>query len=125
MSRTFPTKTRWSRGALSPCPRLRGDPSTRLQRLCVAWVLALFFASNSPAQTAVDVPRPEEKDRAQRAVAKQQEKKAQRTSVIEFRGQHAFDEKVLRSELKEQISTIDQYGLTTACRDDDVFSLEL
>src|SRR5436190_7052322 len=125
MGQTFPTKTRCSRGALSPCPRLRVDPSTRLQRLCVAWVLALFFASNSPAQTAVDVPRPEEKDRAQRAIAKQQEKKAQRTSVIEFRGQQAFNEKVLRSELKEQISTIDQYGLTPARGDDAAFFLEL
>jgi outer membrane protein assembly complex protein YaeT len=78
-----------------------------------------------PAQTAVNVPRPEEKDRAQRAVAKQQEKKAQRTSVIEFRGQRAFDEKILRSELKEQISTIDQYGLTPARGDDAAFFLEL
>jgi outer membrane protein insertion porin family len=88
--------------------------------------LVLFFtASNSPAQTAVVVPRPEEKDRAQRAVAKQQEKKAQRTSVIEFRGQQAFDEKILRSQLKEQISTIDQYGLTPARGDDAAFFLEL
>jgi outer membrane protein assembly complex protein YaeT len=77
------------------------------------------------AQNAVNVPRPEEKDRAQRAVAKQQEKKAQRTGVIEFRGQKAFDEKILRSELKEQISTIDQYGLTPARGDDAAFFLEL
>ena len=73
----------------------------------------------------MDVPRPEEKDRAKKAVAKQQEKKAQRTSVIEFHGQKAFDEKVLRSELKEQISTIDQYGLTPARGDDAAFFLEL
>ena len=64
----------------------------------------------APAQTAVKVPRPEEKDRAQRAVARQQEKKAQHTSVIEFGGQAAFDEKTLRSQLKEQITTIDEYG---------------
>jgi outer membrane protein insertion porin family len=77
------------------------------------------------AQTAVQVPRPEEKDRAKRAVAKQQEKKAQRTSVIEFRGQAAFDEKTLRSQLKEQITTIDDYGLTPARGDDAAFFLEL
>jgi len=51
----------------------------------------------------VKVPHPEQKDRAERAVAKQQEKKAQHTSVIEFHGQAAFTEKQLRSELKEPI----------------------
>jgi outer membrane protein assembly complex protein YaeT len=77
------------------------------------------------AQTAVKVPRPEEKDRAQRAVARQQEKRAQHTSVIEFSGQAAFDEKTLRSNLKEQITTIDEYGLTPARGDDAAFFLEL
>ena len=38
--------------------------------------------------------------------------------MIEFRGQAAFDEKTLRSELKEQITTIDEYGLTPARGDD-------
>jgi len=97
--------------------------------MCLRTILAIlcctFLAAQISAQTAVDVPRPEEKDRAQRAVAKQQEKKAQRTSVIEFRGQKAFDEKILRSELKEQITTIDQYGLTPARGDDAAFFLEL
>ena len=46
-------------------------------------------------QTAVKVPRPGEKDRAQRAVGRQQEKKGQRASVIEFRGQAVIDGKVL------------------------------
>jgi hypothetical protein len=59
-------------------------PRTILAILCCA-----LIASSASAQTAVKVPRPEEKDRAQRAVAKQQEKKAQRTSVIEFHGQTA------------------------------------
>ncbi|MEY2558526.1 MAG: outer membrane protein insertion porin family [Verrucomicrobiota bacterium] len=81
--------------------------------------------TTASAQTAVPVPHPEEKDRAQRKVEKQQEKKAQRTSVIEFRGQAAFNEKILRSQLKEQITTIDQYGLTAARGDDAAFFLEL
>jgi outer membrane protein assembly complex protein YaeT len=84
-----------------------------------------LLIGTASAQTAVKVPRPEEKDRAQRAVAKQQEKKAQRTSVIELRGQAAFDEKTLRSQLKEQITTIDEYGLTPARGDDAAFFLEL
>ncbi len=126
MSRTFPTKTPCSRGALSPRPRWRVDRATRLQRLGLTGVLALFFAaSTASAQTAVEVPRPEEKDRAQRAAAKQQEKKAQRTSVIEFHGQTAFDEKTLRSQLKEPITTIDEFGLTPARGDDAAFFLEL
>jgi outer membrane protein insertion porin family len=84
-----------------------------------------LLMGTAPAQTAVKVPRPEEKDRAERAVAKQQEKKAQHTSAIEFRGQAAFDEKALRSHLKEQITTIDEYGLTPARGDDAAFFLEL
>lgn len=83
------------------------------------------IASTASAQTAVKVPRPEEKDRAQRVVAREQEKKAQHTSVIEFGGQAAFDEKTLRSQLKEQIATIDQFGLTPARGDDAAFFLEL
>src|SRR6266478_1389411 len=77
------------------------------------------------AQNAVDLPQQEEKDKAKRAVAKQQEKRAQRASVIEFRGQHAFSEKELRSVLKEQVTTIDDYGLTAARGDDLAFFLEV
>src|SRR5713101_7789183 len=77
------------------------------------------------AQSALDVPRPEEKQKAQHAVAKQQEKRAQRTSIIEFRGQQAFDEKELRSQLKEEITTIDDYGLSSARADDLAFFLEV
>jgi outer membrane protein assembly complex protein YaeT len=104
----------------------RADRATRLQlaSLGVAVVLS-FVGAVALGQTAVKVPRPEEKDKAERAVKKQQEKKAQRTSVIEFRGQKAFDEKELRSQLKEQIVTIDEYGLTAARGDDAAFFLEL
>ena len=77
------------------------------------------------AQSAVDVPRPEERQKAQQAVAKQQEKRAQHTSVIEFRGEQAFDEKTLRSQLKEEIATIDDYGLSPARADDLAFFLEV
>ena len=84
-----------------------------------------FLAGSAFGQAAVPVPRPEEKDRAERKVEKQQEKRAQQTSVIEFRGQTAFDEKELRSQLKEQITTIDDFGLTAARGDDAAFFLEL
>src|SRR3954463_6288649 len=84
-----------------------------------------FLGAAAVAETAVKVPKPEEKDKAEKAIKKEQEKTAQRTSVIEFRGQRAFDEKLLRSTLKEQITTIDTYGLTAARGDDAAFFLEL
>src|SRR3954470_23329643 len=100
--------------------------ATWLQIVSLGLAVAIsFLGAAALAQTAVKVPRPEEKDKAERAVKKEQEKKAQRTSVIEFRGQQAFNEKQLRSQLKEQITTIDDYGLTAARGDDAAFFLEL
>ena len=81
--------------------------------------------TNAIAQSAVDVPRPEERQKAQQAVTKQKEKRAQQTSIIDFRGQQAFDEKALRSALKEEITTIDDYGLSPARADDLAFFLEV
>src|SRR6266568_3725271 len=95
------------------------------------WPRVLFYLGSVAlvvkvaAQSAVDVPRPEEKQKAQQAVAKQQEERAQHTSVIEFRGEQAFDEKTLRSKLKEEITTIDDYGLSPARADDLAFFLEV
>jgi outer membrane protein insertion porin family len=89
---------------------------------CLANVaLALKVA----AQSAVDVTRPEDRQKARQAVVKQQEKRAQRTSIIEFRGQQAFGEKELRSALKEEITTIDDFGLSPARADDLAFFLEV
>src|SRR5437868_7851920 len=97
-----------------------------LQIASLGLAIALSFVGVAAfGQSAVKVPKVEEKDKAERAIKKQQEKKAQRTSVIEFRGQSAFNEKELRSQLKEQITTIDQYGLTAARGDDTAFFLEL
>jgi hypothetical protein len=119
----FQTETGCSRGpavAGSPSSGRRVDRATRLQLASLLFAVALSFVGVAAfGQTAVKVPKPEEKDKAERAVKKQQEKKAQRTSVIEFRGQAAFSEKELRSQLKEQITTIEDYGLTAA-RGDDV-----
>ncbi|HAF03652.1 MAG TPA: hypothetical protein DCG89_07635, partial [Spartobacteria bacterium] len=86
---------------------------------------SVVLAAEVAAQSAVDVTRPEEKQKEQHAVAKQQEKRAQHTSTIEIRGEQAFSEKELRSQLKEQITTIDDYGLTAARGDDLAFFLEV
>src|SRR5215468_6298767 len=86
---------------------------------------SVALAFEVAAQSAVDVTRPEERQRERRAVVKEQEKRAKRTSIIEFRGQQAFDEKELRLALKEEITTIDDFGLSPARADDLAFFLEV
>jgi outer membrane protein insertion porin family len=86
---------------------------------CVALVAGVL------AQTAVNVPHPEEKAKEKKAVAKQQEKRAQKTSIIEFQGNQTFKDKELRSQLKEQLGTVEELGLTPARADDLAFFLEL
>jgi len=99
---------------------------TWLQIASLGLAIALSFIGVAAfGQSAVKVPKVEEKDKAEKAVKKQQEKTAQRTSAIEFRGNAAFPEKELRSILKEQITTIDTYGLSPARGDDTAFFLEL
>src|SRR5580765_4726638 len=84
-----------------------------------------IFAVHVAAQSAVDVVRPEEQQKARRAVVKEQEKRAKRSSIIEFRGEQAFKEKELRVALKEEITTIDDFGLSPARADDLAFFLEV
>ena len=86
---------------------------------------SLALAFEVAAQSAVDVTRPEERQKERRAVVKEQEKRARRTSIIEFRGQQAFDEKEFRVALKEEITTIDDFGLSPARADDLAFFLEV
>src|SRR3989440_12878626 len=77
------------------------------------------------AQSAVDVARPEEQQTARQAVEKAQEKRAKQASIIEFRGEQAFAEKDLRVALKEEITTIEDFGLSPARADDLAFFLEV
>src|SRR5882724_10073020 len=86
---------------------------------------SVALAFEVAAQSAVDVARPEERQKARQAVVKEQEKRAKQTSIIEFRGQQAFDEKELRSALKEEITTIEDFGLSPARADDLAFFLEV
>jgi len=86
---------------------------------------ATIFAAHVAAQSAVDVVRPEQQQKARRAVVKEQEKRAKRASIIEFRGQQAFKDKELRVALKEEITTIEDFGLSPARADDLAFFLEV
>src|SRR5260370_712211 len=85
----------------------------------------LATALELAAQTAVDAPRAEEKQKQQNVVAKEQEKRAQATTTVEFNGEQAFKEKDLRSAVKEQLATVDRYGLTPARADDLAFFVEV
>ena len=85
----------------------------------------VLFAFEVAAQSAVDVVRPEEQQKARRAIVKEQEKRAKRASIIEFRGEQAFKEKDLRLGLKEEITTIEDFGLSPARADDLAFFLEV
>ena len=86
---------------------------------------AMIFAGYVAAQSAVDVVRPEEQQKARRAIVKEQEKRAKRASIIEFRGEQAFTDKDLRLGLKEEITTIEDFGLSPARADDLAFFLEV
>ncbi|PYL69069.1 MAG: hypothetical protein DMF28_04610, partial [Verrucomicrobia bacterium] len=86
---------------------------------------SVALAFEVAAQSAVDVARPEERQKARQAVVKEQEKRAKQTSIIEFRGQQAFAEKELRSALKEEITTVQDFGLSAARADDLAFFLEV
>ena len=76
------------------------------------------------AQNAVKLPEQERKDQAAKAADKKREEIAQQAPV-EIRGNSAFDEKILRSQLKEQLTFIAEKGLTSARADDAAFFLEL
>ncbi|HEY2124402.1 MAG TPA: BamA/TamA family outer membrane protein [Chthoniobacterales bacterium] len=89
-------------------------------------LLILFgFCSGALAQSAMAPARSEQKQKEQQAVGRQQEKTAQHSAVIQFEGGKVFTEKQLRSQLKEEISTINDFGLTAARADDVAFFLEL
>src|SRR5438874_919357 len=90
--------------------------------LCLGSMALVFKVA---AQTAVDVARPEERQKAQQAVVKEQEKRAKQAGIIEFRGEQAFKEKELRTALKEEITTVEDFGLSPARADDLAFFLEV
>lgn len=83
------------------------------------------LATHGCGQGAVSEPQREERDKAKQRVENAQKKQARQSAAIDFRGYKAFKEKELRDALKEQIATVEQYGLTPARADDVAFFLEL
>lgn len=96
-----------------------------MRRLLFLFVCVGTLVQMSLAQRAVDRPEQVEKEKEKKATAKAQEKVARHAANIELRGEKAFSDKELRSQLKEQITTIETYGLTPARGDDAAFFLEL
>src|SRR5947207_15892407 len=63
----------------------RGVPTSQLDRMPDLFLLigcSIWMVVSVSAQTAVNVPRPEEKERARRVVERQQERNAQQASEI-------------------------------------------
>src|SRR5438309_5288605 len=87
-------------------------------------LIIVTSVSDLRGQSAVDVKRPKQAGREHKFVEQQEGKKAQATN-LEIRGATAFKEEELRSILKEQITTIHDFGLTAARADDTAFFLEL
>jgi outer membrane protein insertion porin family len=94
-------------------------------RYGILFLLGTVTLAFQVAAQSVDVVRPEERQKARRVVVKEQEKRARQTSIIEFRGQQAFKEKDLQTALKEEITTIEDFGLSPARADDLAFFLEV
>ncbi|HEY4284291.1 MAG TPA: BamA/TamA family outer membrane protein, partial [Chthoniobacterales bacterium] len=94
-------------------------------KLAIALALSFAFAAQLWGQGAVTQPKREEQDKVRQQAEKKQNKEAQQSAAIDFRGEKVFSEKDLRTALKEQIATIDQYGLSAARGDDVAFFLEL
>src|SRR6266704_1370470 len=94
-------------------------------RYGIFFLLGTVTLTFQVAAQSVDVVRPEERQQARRAVVKEQEKRARQTSIIEFRGQQAFKEKDLQTALKEEITTIEDFGLSPARADDLAFFVEV
>ncbi len=88
--------------------------------LCCGACVQIIFA-----QSAADRPEQLEKEKAKQTAEKHQEKVARHAANIDLRGEKVFSDKDLRSQLKEQIATIEQYGLSAARGDDAAFFLEL
>jgi outer membrane protein insertion porin family len=96
-----------------------------MQRRVIFCIGSVALAFEVAAQSAVDVVRPEQRQKAQRAVAKEKERRAKQAGIIEFRGAQAFKDKELRTALKEEITTIEDFGLSPARADDLAFFLEV
>src|SRR5437667_12854379 len=83
----------------------------KMPRGVLLFLGSLALAIEATAQSAVDVTRTEERQKAQQAVVKEQEKRAKHASTIEFSGEQAFKEKDMRTALNAEMNIIEHDGL--------------
>jgi outer membrane protein assembly factor BamA len=96
-----------------------------MRRVFATALLTMVAAFAAYGQGAVDAPKLEEKRKADQQVAKEQNKVAQAAENVQIVGATAFKDEELRNQLKEQITAINELGLTPARGDDAAFFLEL
>jgi hypothetical protein len=114
-----------SDAGVGPMPRLRQIVFNTGMKAVLVALITFGFVARLSAQHAVSEPRREQQDKAKQRVEKEEKKAALKSAAIDFRGEQSFKEKDLRTALKDQISTIEQYGLSPARGDDVAFFLQL
>ncbi len=96
------------------------------RRLLLLIMCAAAVATPLSAQeTGVDRVRPRNEVEEQKKEASKTQSKIAQSANFEIVGATAFPEKELREQLKEQITSIEQLGLTAARADDASFFLQL
>ena len=121
-----------SSGAVSPFRTWLGDntsyadgaASLRWLQRFVVLLTVVALSGSAFAQREVDPPDVAAKRKAERRQEKAQERIAKGANVAII-GATAFKDDVLRVQLKEQIASIEELGLTAARADDAAFLLEL
>ena len=96
-----------------------------MKRAAVLVLCCALGITAAQAQRAVDAPKLEEKDKAERKIEKEQKKIARTSSNVQITGASAFKDEELRTQLAEQITAIQELGLTAARADDAACFLEL
>ncbi|MGI9088237.1 MAG: BamA/OMP85 family outer membrane protein [Chthoniobacterales bacterium] len=95
-----------------------------MKSLALVLLCSVLLGGPVFGQGAVELPQTKARTEEKKQENRQQEKIAQ-TANVEFAGATSFKEKELLSVLKEQISSIQELGLTAARADDAAFFLEL
>ena len=97
---------------------------SKMRLYLVALFVGALLVRGIYAQSTVTAQPPEEKQKQQQTVARAQQNAAREANVV-FRGNQAFTADELRTQLKEQLSTITQLGLSAPRADDAAYFLAL
>jgi outer membrane protein insertion porin family len=96
-----------------------------MKRAAILLLASCVAAADAFGQGAVRLPEQEQRERERRQEQREQTRVARRTANLEIVGNTAIPERELRTRLREQIASIEEFGLTAARADDAAFFLEL